>query len=343
MSLRLIEAVLPAGADVESLLEDHEVIGRWTEALDDRLALVRVLVPAERTENVSDALYDRFGNESVFRLMLLPVEGTLPKLEEPEKVEPSATEEEQPARVPDRVSREELYQDIETAARLNRTYILGVVLSTVVAAVGLVANDVAVIIGAMVIAPLLGPNVALALATTLGDRDLAVRAARVSGAGVATASLIAILGGVGILLFFPDLAAGLGDIPAIASRARVGPEHVLLGLAAGSAGALAFTTGIPAVLIGVMVAVALLPPTVVAGMLLGSGNLGGAGGALALVLTNVACINLAGVLTFMAQKVGPHSWWEEEKAKRASRVAIVLWALTLVVLAVAVLLKLAGS
>jgi uncharacterized hydrophobic protein (TIGR00341 family) len=343
VSLRLIEAVLPVGSDVGKVLAEHEVIGRWTEALDDRLALIRVLVPAERTEAVSDALCDQFGDEPVFRLMLLPVEGTLPKLEEPEKTETAAPAEAEQPRVPDRVSREELYQDIESAARLSHTYTLGVALSTVVAAVGLVADDVAVIIGAMVIAPLLGPNVALALATTLGDRDLAVRAARVSGAGVVTASLISILAGVVILLFFPDLAARLGDIPAIASRSRVGPEHVLLGLAAGSAGALAFTTGIPAVLIGVMVAVALLPPTVVAGLLLGSGDFVAAGGALALVLTNVACINLAGVLTFMAQRVRPRTWWEEEKARRASRVAIVLWAMTLVVMAVAVLLKLAGA
>lgn len=339
MALRLIEAVLPAGTDVDPVLADAEVIGRWTEALDDQLALVRVLVPAERTEAISDALCDRFGAADSFRLMLLPVEGTLPKIEEPEKEEESA-QTEPASRTPDRVSREELYEDIASAAKLNRTYIVAVALSTIVAGVGLVTGDVAVIIGAMVIAPLLGPNVALALATTLGDRDLAIRAARVAGAGVSTAILIAVAGGIIMRLWSPTLAAGLVELPQIGSRATVGFQHILLGLAAGSAGALAFTTGIPAVLIGVMVAVALLPPTVVAGLLFGARHMGEAGSAFALVLTNVVCINLAGVVTFRAQRVRPRTWWEEEKARKAAGVVITLWVVTLLVLVFVILLSL---
>lgn len=51
------------------------------------------------------------------------------------------------------------------------------------AAIGLLKDDVAVIIGAMVIAPLLGPNVALALATTLGDVKLAWNALKTNASG----------------------------------------------------------------------------------------------------------------------------------------------------------------
>jgi uncharacterized membrane protein len=53
-----------------------------------------------------------------------------------------------------------------------------VVLSTIVAAVGLARDNAAIVIGAMVMAPLLGPNMALSLATTLGDTKLAFRALR---------------------------------------------------------------------------------------------------------------------------------------------------------------------
>ena len=60
-------------------------------------------------------------------------------------------------------SREELYNSIEKNARLDSNFLLLVVLSTVVAAVGLLEDNVAVVIGAMVIAPLLGPNLAQAL------------------------------------------------------------------------------------------------------------------------------------------------------------------------------------
>jgi len=57
---------------------------------------------------------------------------------------------------------------IEAQGKLDGHYMMLVFLSTIVAAIGLIENNVAVIIGAMVIAPLLGPNLALSLSTILG-------------------------------------------------------------------------------------------------------------------------------------------------------------------------------
>ncbi len=81
-----------------------------------------------------------------------------------------------------------------------------------------------------------------------------------------------------------------------------------------------------------MVAVALLPPFVVFGLLAASGEFAAAGGALLLVATNVICVNLAGVVTFVVQGVRPLSWWEVERARRATRVALATWVVLLVVL-----------
>jgi uncharacterized membrane protein len=80
------------------------------------------------------------------------------------------------------------------------------------------------------------------------------------------------------------------------------------------------------------VAVALLPPLVVAGLLAGSGHLGPASGAVMLAVTNVTCINLAAVGMFLAQKVRPRSWWDAHRAKRASRLAMMTWAIMLAIL-----------
>ena len=77
-------------------------------------------------------------------------------------------------------------EDIKDGARCSRVYLAMAVLSTIVAAIGLDHNSVAIIIGAMVIAPLLGPNVALALGTTLGDLSLLWRALQTVLAGIAT-------------------------------------------------------------------------------------------------------------------------------------------------------------
>jgi len=65
-------------------------------------------------------------------------------------------------------TREELYSQIKQGARLDRNYLLLVVFSTVVAAIGLIEDNVAVIVGARVIAPLLGPILAFAFAPLCG-------------------------------------------------------------------------------------------------------------------------------------------------------------------------------
>ena len=91
-------------------------------------------------------------------------------------------------------------------------------------------------------------------------------------------------------------------------------------------------------LIGVMVAVALLPPLVTFGLLLGGGHPDLAMGALSLFLVNLICVNLAGVATFLAQGIHPTSWWEKDRAVKATRVAATLWIFLLAALGGAVLL-----
>lgn len=324
MSLRLIEIIIPAERldELHELLGDEETVGVWTDPLDDERARGRALVPTQRTETLTDRLSERFAGEDAFRLMLFTVEATLPQVEEPAEDEerevdrredPEAEEE----REPTRVSREELYQDILEGTEISPVYAVTVALSTVVAAIGLLRGQVAVVIGAMVIAPLLGPNVALALATTLGDLDLARRAFKAIALGLGVASALSVL--LGYLVGVDP------TVPEIASRTRAGIADVGLALAAGSAAALAFTTGLSEALIGVMVAVALLPPLVTAGLLVGAGQWSLAGGALVLVLTNVACINLTAVVTFLAQRIRPRLRWEEAQARRATRTAVASW------------------
>ena len=83
-----------------------------------------------------------------------------------------------------------------------------------------------------------------------------------------------------------------------------------------------------------MVAVALLPPLVNTGLLIGGGHFDQAVGAFLLFFTNIVCLNLAGILTFMVQGIRPRSWWEASKAKKATRYAILFWFVLLVLLIV---------
>jgi uncharacterized hydrophobic protein (TIGR00341 family) len=176
----------------------------------------------------------------------------------------------------------------------------------------------------MVIAPLLGPNVAYALASTLGDSQLAARALRSMAAGIAVALAFSMVIG-----FVVPIDASASEL---VTRTRVGIADVVIALAAGSAGALAYTRGLPTSVVGVMVAVALLPPLVAAGLLLGSGHPALGLRALILLAINITCVNLAGVGTFLAQKVRPRTWWESERARKATRRAGASWLAMLVIL-----------
>ena len=134
---------------------------------------------------------------------------------------------------------------------------------------------------------------------------------------MATALVIAVLAGV-LLPVDPTVSE-------IAGRTDVSLGDIVLALAAGAAGTLAFTQGLSAAVIGVMVAVALLPPIVAAGLLVGAGEMALSYGAFLLAAVNVTCVNLAGVVTFLAQRVRPRTWWEAERATRAAKVAVASW------------------
>lgn len=320
MPLRLLQVTIPSGEGegLHEALEEVPVTARWEDPTSG-MEVVQLLLHAEDAEPVMDRLQSRFGDREGFRIVLLAVEAAVPGLEESEAKEDSEAEGEDPKTgVGGRVSRAELLLEAASSSRASGVYVALVVASTVVAAVGLLQDDLAVIIGAMVIAPLLGPNVALSLATTLREADLARQALRTNALGMAVALAIAVATG-----FLVEVDP---TIPSIAGRTSPGFPDILLALAAGTAGTLAFTSGFPQAVIGVMVAVALLPPLVCFGLLLGAGLPGPAVGAFLLVSANIICVNLAGVATFLARGVRPNDWWEARQARRTTLLMGGLWA-----------------
>jgi uncharacterized hydrophobic protein (TIGR00341 family) len=286
--------------------------------------LVKVLAFAESSEPLLDALQENFSNDNAFRINIIPIEASLPKREKPADSSTKEAKEIEAKKEGDRLSREELYADIEESARLTKVYGVLVLLSSVVASIGLLNNNISIIIGAMVIAPLLGPNVALSLAITLGDIRLAKSALKTIAAGFIAALVPSIAIG---MLFHVD-----PNIPELLSRTRVGFEEVILALVSGCAGTLAFTSGVPATLVGVAVAVALLPPLATFGLLIGSGNHLLSIGALLLFLVNIISINLAGVVTFLAQGISPKTWFEAKIAKKSTITSIIILTMLLAIL-----------
>ncbi|MEX0886453.1 MAG: TIGR00341 family protein [Phycisphaeraceae bacterium] len=333
MALRLIEIVLPRerGLEVRNMLQREPDDNLWQETLDSGQILLRFVVDARETGPIIDRFHNRFGDDERFQLLVVPVAAALPRREaKAEDDEAGEIDKSTPKPRGRGLSREELHHEVSDMTQFSGVFIAAVLLSSVVATVGMMRDNVAAIIGAMVIAPLLGPNVALAFATTIGDTRLLRRALATNLAGIAAALALAAACGVALTV---DPTS-----PELASRTSVALGDVALALASGTAGALALTTGVPAALVGVMVAVALLPPTIALGLMIGSGYWPEAVGAGLLLATNVICVNLAGVGTFLVQGIRPRTWWEAERARRGARLALMVWCAVLLALVGLILL-----
>lgn len=333
MALRLIEITIPESERPGFLkLKEDPAIEFWQEDKIKIGSLFRVLIQAESTEKIMDELEKKFSYVKDFRVILLSVDATLPRpeIKEDEKKELLTPEEiknkKEKEKTAFRISREELYTEISDNIKFNSIFIAMVILSTIVASIGLMRDSLAVVIGAMVIAPLLGPNVGLSFATALGDFDFGKKALKTNFLGFIIAVSLSIIIGY-IWGVNPNNTE-------ISSRTVVLFSDILLALAAGTAGVLALSSGVSAALIGVMVAVALLPPLVTFGLLIGGGYFEQATGAFLLLATNLICVNFAGVMTFVFQGIRPRTWWEAEKAKKTSKYAISLWAILIIALSI---------
>jgi len=301
---------------IKNIVEKNDAPDFWVVSSDrEERKVVRILVKPEQRQIILDALQEILATSFSYRVVVIPVEAALPREEAEEETEiTSATE----------TTREELYNSIGKNARLNQTYLLLIFLSTVVVAIGLLKDNVAVVIGAMVIAPLLGPNLAMALGTALGDTDLMWKAFKTGLAGMSLALVLSIIIGI----FWPLNI----ESRELLARTNVGLDSAVLAMASGAAAVISLTSGIPSILVGVMVAVALLPPAATMGLMLGAGQTDLAYGAAFLLAVNIVAINLSAKLGFLIQGIKPRTWLEKKKAKQSMQSYIIIWVLTLAAL-----------
>jgi len=321
VALRIVEAHLPAELADEALASIRDVSQScWVEPGGRSGAVVRAVLGADRTGAALDKLHEGFAARGELLVLVQPLDGVLPRPFASPEAKARAT-----ARSAAAVSREEVYANIAGTAKLDQVYLTLVALATLVAGIGLAQDNGAAVIGAMVVAPLLGPNMALALGMVLGDGPLIRRALVTNAVGLALALVSATI--LGLALDADPAATEL------AARTRVGLWDLVLALAAGCAGALAYTTGAPTYLTGVMVAVALLPPAVASGIFLAHAQLHGAVAALLLAGGNMVALTLAAMLTFLWRGMRPRNWWMEERARGTARMGVVIFVALLVVLA----------
>lgn len=182
--------------------------------------------------------------------------------------------------------RDLIRNSIREFSRPDRTFWLMNALAAVIACYGLLSNSAAVVIGAMVVAMLLGPIAGVALGLTDQDRVLFRTA------------LLSLLGGMVWILF---VAVVLGivhrDAPLTAEIiSRTSPTlfDLMIALAGGAAGGIAIVSpSVGTAIVGVAIATALVPPLAATGLLLARGDLDLAWNAFVLTLTNVVAIQFS--------------------------------------------------
>lgn len=304
---------------IEEKLAVLEVEPVWIfPALDDEVML-KFILPAGRSAEVLDDL-EAFLEQVPCRIFVSPIESSLPRSEDSEEKD-QESDSIQLGKLA-RISKSELYHDVAGPARLTLNYVLMVILSAIVAGIGLLKNNIPIIIGAMVIAPFLSPNIAISFATTLGDIKLNRN------------GLFTLLAATGIVL---AIAIPWGIFDPSVSAIQFSPvleyRDILLALACGFAGVISLISIEAATLVGVMVAAALLPPLVMGGLFLGAGMYRDAFNSLLLYSVNIVCLNLAGILTFYLAGLRPARWWEQERAGKYTRNALLVLSSMLVLLA----------
>ncbi|GAA3049143.1 DUF389 domain-containing protein [Streptomyces roseofulvus] len=173
------------------------------------------------------------------------------------------------------------------------------VLAAVIAGAGVVGDSTATVIGAMIVAPLMTPILGTALALVLADRAHVVRSALLVLGGAVAVVCIGML--LGWIVSPPDAFATNSQV-----SSRISPRLIDLfaALATGTVGAFALVrTDISDALPGVAIAISLVPPLAVTGLLIAVERYHDAGESALLFATNVAAIVATGTLVFLGYRV----------------------------------------
>lgn len=188
--------------------------------------------------------------------------------------------------------RAEVYRDVRRGARPRVDFFVMSGLAAAIAALGLLLNSPAVIIGAMLVAPLMQAVIGLGLGVVQGDLRLLRLAISATLRGALLAIAVSLLMGLAV----PDGS----PTSEMLSCAHPTLLDLSVALVSGAAGAYALCRkDVSVALPGVAIAAALTPPLTTVGLGLALGNGRVAGGALVLFLTNLVAISAAGGLVFL--------------------------------------------
>src|SRR6056297_3603444 len=324
--MRLVQVLIPEGTRA-SVLEALDAEGIDYAVFDevgrgDFEAMVQFPIPPSGVEPIMERLTEAGIREDAYTIVL-PTETVVSQ-------RLAALVERFPAL---RISREELVTRAEELAPANSTFFAFLLLSTVIATTGLLLDSAATIIGAMVVAPLMGPAISASVGAVLNEPSMRKRGSRLQVTGLLAAIVTAAIMGWLLqqtVLIPPGL--DIRTIPQVAERTSPNFLSLFLALGSGIAGSLSIMRGSGSTLVGVAIAVALVPPAATSGLGLAFGLPGVAIAATVLVVVNLLAINLSALLLLYAAGFRPLETRDMTAVRSAVYSRIVTVALAIAVL-----------
>ena len=206
----------------------------------------------------------------------------------------------------------------------NLDFFVLALVAALIASAGLLLNSAAVIIGAMLVAPLMQPLIAFSVGLTTGRVELMRRAVPTVFMGTLLALIIA--------FGFGHLVGMKAPTPEMLSRSHPSLLDAAVAVTAGLIAAYATARkDIPAALAGVAIAAALMPPVCTIGLALAAGQYPLAGGATLLFLTNIVFISLSGWAIFFWMGMRPRLVDKSRRRQYISWALVTLLALPILI------------
>lgn len=328
--MRLVQVTIPTGKreTVLSLLEDEGIDYVVTDETSGRdyTAVAYFPLPKNAVEPVLEALRD-VGLEREAYTVVLSAE-TVESAHFDSLVEEYAEKSESE----ERIARQELEARAKELASALPTYVIMTIVSAVIATAGLLLDSPATVVGSMVIAPLIGPAMAASVGSVVDDAELFRRGVglQLLGVGLSIVSATVFAAFVKMANLVPP---GLDPLTLSEVAERLSPSVLSLAIAlgAGIAGAVSLMTGVSTALVGVMIAVALIPPAATVGIGIAYGEPALAVGSAVLVAVNVLSINLAALVVLWYAGYRPKQFFRHDRARIATlkRVAVLVAAIAL--------------
>ncbi|QSX00401.1 TIGR00341 family protein [Haloterrigena alkaliphila] len=326
--MRLVEILIPKEKRqiVEETLEeeglDYTLITE--ESREEPSVVITFPLPAPAVESVLDDLRNAGLEENSYTVV---VEAETVVSEQYDELE------QRYAQNTARISREEMRARAKDLTPRFSTYVVMMVLSMFVATAGLLLDSPAVVVGSMVIAPLIGPALGASVGTVIDDDALFRRAIKQQAVGLAVGVVTA--SAFAFVVRTTALVPPTIDLFAISEiEGRLTPDllSLVIAIGAGVAGAWTLTAGTATALVGVMMAVAVVPPLGVVGIGIAWGLPGVAIAASVLVLVNMVTINITSLGVLWYKGYRPDNWFQQDEARVATEKRAVALAVTIVVL-----------